>query len=162
MQALSKNPRHMAFVYNLVMNGGNKSKAYIDAGYEPGNPNAGRVAAFILSTDERIQAAFKEVGQKMLGGLTIKSLAVLEKLLDDPDPAINLKAALAVANRTGHHEKSETLVTIEHTVDVEKLRARAKELSERLGIPLPPGIVDADFEEVTETTGAEGLEDLLG
>ena len=164
MQALSKNPRHMAFVYNLVLNGGNKTQAYLDAGYEPASRETARSAAFTLSTDDRIQSAFKEVGQKMLGGLTTKAMSVLERLLDDPDPAINLKAALAVANRTGHHEKSEQLITVEHTVDVAKLRERAKELSERLGLALPPGIVDAEFVEVKEpdeVTGVEGLEDLL-
>lgn len=174
MKALAKNERHQRFVVNLVMNGGNQADAYRHAGYEPSNANSARVAAHHLAHDERIQAAMREVSQKMMGALSIKAMANLERLLNDPtlEPKDQLKVILAVADRTGQAVKSEHTVKVEHevTVDIGELKRKAKELAGRLGMAIPAGLIeDAEFTVLEEqpalpapVTGAEGLEDLLG
>lgn len=171
MKALS--PMQRAFVYATVECGGNATNAAEAAGYcantapEDRRTNLTSIGSQLMR-NPRVAAALVEEAQKRL--LTGSFLAV-EKLLqlvtEGNSQSIQLRAAQALMDRTGMGPKSEHKVIVEHTRTDKEIVARITEISQRLGIDPQKLLgtrapaqepIDAEFEELGDTTG---LEDIL-
>ena len=147
--------RQRAFVIALLDTGGiNHTKAAQLAGYEGGTDSL-RVTAHRVFHDERVQAAIREEANRRLHAASGLAVCVLVEIASSsPQPKDRIKAAQAILNRTGMHEKTEHKVT---TTDIsktdEELVKRAKELAKQFGMDESQllgdmGIVDAEYTEV--------------
>ena len=147
--------RQRAFVIALLDTGGiNHTKAAQLAGFE-GDNNSLKVTAHRVFHDERVQAAIREEANRRLHASAGLAVCVLVEIATSaPQPKDRIKAAQAILNRTGMHEKTEHKVT---TTDIsktdEELVKRAKELAKQFGMDERQllgdmGIVDAEYTEV--------------
>lgn len=164
------NPRQRAFVVALLDLGcqTNHTRAAMIAGYE-GNGNSLKVTAHRLAHDDRVQAAIIEEARKRLTTGTIAAVSYLVDVITskaalDKD---RLKAAQMLLDRGGIHAITEHNVKVEHTDNRSEKLAKLVVLAKAQGVDpraLLGGlsdVIEADYEVIDETTGRDGLEDLL-
>ena len=158
------NERQQAFVMNMVTIGGSHTRCAIAAGYA-GPPEVVKTTAYRLAHDDKVQAAIKEVGQKMLNAGSLVAvkylLDVLESQAEDKD---KLKAAEMVLNRTGLHATTEHKVAVTHVDETsEQTVKRIEAMAQRMGLDpaklLGNIVTDAEFEEVEPE---DTLDDIYG
>lgn len=171
MQALTK--RQRAFVQAMLDTGmTNHTRCAMMAGYT-GTDGTLRVAGHRLAHDERIQSAIQEEAKKRMQSGVIMAVGVLQNIAETPGHKDQLKAAMAIMDRSGLHAVSENKTVHEVSFDekgaIARIRALCLETGQDPRLVLGAyGYVDAEFEEVKalpETpkiiTGYEGLEDML-
>lgn len=164
-------PKQRKFVEIYHANGGNGTRAYIDAGYGGSSEDARGNASHLLQ-DPKIQSALVETARGRTTGKIGVALDVVAGILEDPGTLAKDKIAAAkmLMDRGGLHGMIEQKITHEHTLNYEQLVAKAKLLEQRLGRSLPAGIIerskpvaeDVEFEDIEpDPAGREGLEDFL-
>lgn len=164
------NPRQRAFVLAALTTGKYAPALWAKmAGYR-GDDNVLAVTGHRLAHDKAVQEAMHEESVRRLASGKIYAVSVLLDLCTTADKdSVRLKAAEAILNRSGLHERTEHKTTVEHTISDRAMIDRIKVLAGRLGLdPVKllgsAGVpveepVDAEFEEVPSST--EGLEDVL-
>ena len=153
MTALSEMQRR--FVLALLEDGSaNHTRAAANAGYEGGNGGQ-RVAGHRLAHDPRVQAAIQEEAKSRIGAGAILASSVLQEIAENRTYSAGdrIKAALAILNRSGLHEKTEHKVVVEDTRDQAALVAEVKSFAAQLGLDPrkllgQAGIIDAEFEVI--------------
>jgi phage terminase small subunit len=105
------------------------------AGYSDKSYGALRVTAWRLFHDERILAALQEEAAKRLRASAVLGASVLAEIARTPGHPDQLKAATALLNRIGFHEKTEHVMKVTHTdMTGEAMMARIEALAVRLGV----------------------------
>lgn len=134
------------------------------AGYaqeaEPGS-SVYRSTGYRLLHDPDVMAAFDEEADNRLKHGGVLGVDVVVSIAQDPTHKDQLKAALALMNRTGRHEKTESVVTIDdkRPKTKQELLASIREMLTSNGMSLEDqktylkkmtgeDYVDADFEVV--------------
>lgn len=139
MKALASD-RQRAFVYALVKNGGkNYQRSFLEAGYTAGTNNTAAANAHRLAHDARVQEAVREEAQRQMGAAGIAATSFLTAILNEDipaKPAIRMKAALAIMDRTGLHPTTEHKVTVEKQMSHEEKQAHALRMAQALGIDI--------------------------
>ena len=144
------------FVWALGESNGNHTRAAAVAGYEGELGGvAHRVAGHRLAHDPKIRAAIQEVALEGINGDAILARMVLHEVAENRTYSAGdrMKAALAILNRSGIHEKTEHKVTVEHTTDPTAMIAEIKAFAAKLGLDEKKllgeaGVIDAEFEVV--------------
>ncbi len=162
----SLNERQRAFVIALNNSGlENATQAARLAGY---SQKGASVTAHRLMHSKNIQDAIREDARARLASLVPGALRVLQDTIDNETHPDRLKAALSILNRTGINEVMERNVKVEVTMTTDQKLARIGELAEKLGLDpkvllgnVEVPVVDAEFEEVKEPSGLNGLEGLV-
>jgi hypothetical protein len=103
---LALTEREQAFVWHLVCNGGDGSKAAVAAGYSDAS-EAAKVRAWELRQKPKIIEAIHECGWRLLGSVGGPAIYALEQLVMRPEHPDHFKAVTAVLSRIGFHEKSQ-------------------------------------------------------
>ena len=164
---LALNNRQRAFVSALMALGTNNySRAAAEAGYGGESRKGLAVIAHRLAHDQRIQEAMHEEAERRMHANAIMATSVVADLLASADEGIRLKAATAVLNRTGFHERTERRIVVEDARDDEAIKKRIMAAASQLGLDphsllganatLP--VIDVESEPASTT---EGLEDIL-
>lgn len=106
------------------------------AGFASSNDNVRRVTAHRLMHDPKIGAAVQEfAGQHLSVVGPALSLGVMMKIARTKGHKDQLKAAAAIANRSGFHEKTEHHVTVDHRDQSgAAMVERIKELAKVMGV----------------------------
>ena len=130
-----------------------------EAGYASGPPGSSslRVAGHRLMHDERVIAAINEEASKRLRGSGLLGISVMMDIASNSAHKDQLKAATALADRTGFHALSEHKVT----VDDKRPKTKQEMIAAIVALGREQGlsddeikkwtggeIVDAEFEEV--------------
>lgn len=104
------------------------------AGYDP--KGSDRVAGHDLSRSPKIEAAANELARAHLHTFgPVLGIGVMMMIARNKDHKDQLKAAAALANRSGFHETTEHTVRVEHTDRTgTAMAARIKVLADALGI----------------------------
>lgn len=169
MQAL--NPRQRAFVQAMLDLGMvNHTRCAMLAGYSTENPDGLRVTAHRLAHDERVQAAIHEEAGRRLRSGAIMAVSVLQNIAETPGHKDQLKAALAVLDRSGLHAVSESRQTHEVVFDEKNAIQRVLELCKQTGqdprvlLGAYNIVLDAEYTEIApaekdKPTYIEGIED---
>lgn len=157
------NPQQQAFVRNLATNGGNATRAYIDAGYTVSSPEAGRVGGHRLAHNPKVLLAIREDAESRMHAGAGMAADVMITVMRDATHKDRYKAAAHVLALAGISP------TIKHEHLIEPSRS-AKELLQEIRdmakvLKLDAGkllgeVTDAEFEDVTPD-GRAGLEDML-
>jgi phage terminase small subunit len=154
MRALTEKQR--AFVMALVeFPGMSGAEAARMAGYSD-TGDACKVRASQMRSDQRIIEAIQEQAGKRLWAISLKAAGRIDQLMDSPDDAVALKAAMAVLDRTGMAAQQN--ININQTVRDESGKAimdRIRQLAQKhgldeqrlLGAP-PAPVVEGEFSEV--------------
>lgn len=109
------------------------------AGYKDGSNGSLRVAAHRCFHDEKVLAAISEEAARKLRASAFLGAAVLANIARDPKHPDQLKAATALLNRIGFHEKTEQVVNVNHRdMTGEAMVARIEALASRLGLDARP------------------------
>lgn len=160
------NERQRRFVCALSVFGGDQSRAYAWAGYDNKSDGARRVNASRLANNDDIKEAIKEEAWRRLDYASLLAVSTLVELssANNKDEGVRLKAALALADRTGFHAKTEHLVVHEDRRTTKELIDFIQSMSAKLGVQQYVGlthqpVIDTTAEDVVES--AEGLEDIL-
>ena len=133
------------------------------AGYK-GSPEAMRVQGHRLRHNEGVIAAINEVASKRLRGAGLLGVSVMVEIASNPAHKDQLKAATALADRTGFHALSEHKVTVEDKRPQTKkeMIAAIVQLGREQGMSdeeikkwTGGEIIDAEFTEVIPATDAE-------
>lgn len=143
------------------------TKAARAAGFADKDDSGIRATAWRLAHSERVQAAIQEEARKRINSMAIVAASRLGEMLENPGHKDHYKAVTAVLNRTGLHEKTESVSTVRHEVAdeaaIEKIERLARALNldasallGRAGVKRPK-VIDI----TPESSGREGLEDLL-
>lgn len=150
MAALSDD-RQRRFVW-AMLHAATPSEAARIAGYAA-NKGSERVRGCLLMQRADVLEALHEVGWKKLYGAAIKSIASLERVVDDPDHPKHLVAVAMVLDRTGYAAQTEHKVTVEHRVTDLQVKALAARFADEFGVPreklLGTNVVEGDFTEVS-------------
>jgi len=159
MQALNERQRRFV-IAALTFPTGKDWQIAKAAGYPDRSHGALRVSAHRLFHHEKVLAALQEEADKRLRASAVLGASVLAQIARTAGHPQQLKAAEALLNRIGFHEKSEHKVTVESRDRTPKAlehrleRALAK--LEKLG-QLPPALmarlgppVDAEFKVVDD------------
>ena len=167
MSALTE--RQQRFVVALALQGSRDfTAAARSAGYSPDKPTVAQVTGSRLAHDPRIQEAMFEYAQRQMqtGGLI--AVDIVMDIATNPQHKDQLKAAVALLDRTGLHAKSEHKVTVEDVSKTdEAMVARFLHLAKQNKMPIEQiratlegtGVVlDADF-TVVEPEVKEDWED---
>ena len=130
-----------------------------EAGYGDSTLVSARVTGYRLMHNEKILAAINEEASKRLRGSGILGVSVMMQIAANPAHKDHLKAATALADRTGFHALSEHKVTI----DDKRPKSRKEMVQQMIAMGREQGmsndqikvfgageIVDADFVEVSE------------
>ena len=181
MRALLPQQRKFVLACQMLGSTDNKRAALL-AGYGGQGKHGMQTAAnagWRLAHDERVQKAMLEEAGKRIGGLRFRALDVLREIVDSTKakPAIKMRAALAVLDRTGMPAMTEQKMTVTHEVGpqalvLSKIREMIRinpKMREMLEAPVLKmieyeeakercEIVDAEFTEVPRDPDA----DLLG
>jgi len=105
------------------------------AGYSHRSHGALKVTAHRLFRSEKILAALHEEAGKRLRGSAVLGVATLEKIARTDGHPQQLRAAEALLNRIGLHERSEHKVTVERKdLSSGQMIERIRALAERLGV----------------------------
>jgi hypothetical protein len=147
-------PPQRAFVIALVQFGCTGAEAARRAGYSD-RGEGGKVVAYRLTHDDRVQAAILEESRKVMRAEGPRSILTLVQIRDDKelDAKSRIKAATELLNRGGLHAISEQHVSVEHRLsDAEKDR-RILALCQELGMAptearkllIAPDAIEAKF-----------------
>lgn len=149
---------HMrAFVQCFVDTGGRSAtEAARMAGYSDNSSLSLRVHANRLAHDSRIQAAIQEQARNMMTAAAVMAVGTITTIAANPTHKDQLRAALAILDRTGLHAMTENKTTVEVSINrdeqIREVIAMCKEvgmdprkvLGER-GI-----VLDAEFQVVSD------------
>lgn len=113
---------------------GNPTQWARTAGYSDVKEGA-KVRAHGLAHDPRIAEAADEVARQHLGTMgPVLGLAVAIRIAKNPKHPKQLRAAEMLLNRVGLHEKTEHLVTVDHSVNAAGMVERIKAAAALLGV----------------------------
>lgn len=166
------NSRQQAFVLaRFALGNDDPVAAARAAGYPDIGKSGIRVQAFRLEHNPKVRAAMQEHAQAVLQGFNPMMVRLLKEMAETPGKE-QLKAILAVMNRSGLHATTEVKNTHEHiltydesVLELHRLALLAGDDPDKViaGLAPPPAVVtDAEFEEVEEyEPSIVGLEDLL-
>ena len=105
------------------------------AGYSDRSYGGLRVAAHRLFHDEKVLAAIREEAARKLRSSAFLGAAVLAEIARTKGHPDQLKAATALLNRIGFHEKTEQVVNVNHRdMTGEAMVARIEKLAAALGL----------------------------
>ena len=180
MRALT--PRHRKFVVGKVMYGLSDVDAAQAAGYAE---KSAYDHTWRIAQRDDVQAAILEVGKALLRGEGARSIRVMVQLRDNQavKPEVRLKAAIELANRAGFHAVSESNLNVHHSLSEAEMDRRILALAAEMGMTetearkmliapaefrknaagvyeidgKPVAVEDADFEEIADIPGLEGL-----
>ena len=165
MKALNEKQRK--FVVALLSQSQlNYSEAAERAGYKSENNDSLRNTAHRLAHDAKVLAAIQEESSKRLHAAVGMASERLVLMAQEPGKD-QFKAITAVLNRGGLHEKTETRHTVDVGGDAKNLIARVAQLAlligmdptkvlGRAGVALPPpDPIDAEYTDLTPSTGAD-------
>ncbi len=172
MRLLTKKQQRFVIAM-LEMPNADQTGAARVAGYsDPGNSSI-RAVGHAVAHNPRVQAAIQEEARKRMNSAAILAVSNLIGLAADPtNKAIQLKASIALMNRVGLHEKTESHNIVEHRdgtdqMAIEKIMSLAgmlgvdaKTLLGKAGYKVP----DREVIDVTPEDGLptlDGLEDIL-
>jgi phage terminase small subunit len=146
---LALSPKRRLFVLELA-NGpggyGSEVRAARASGYS-GDDETVRAAAYKIVHDDKVQAALREVGAKMIRASAFAAIRQTERIANDVEHRDCLKACLALLDRGGFAVESHHTVTVEHkSLDDQALEA----LRTMRGLK-------ASREQLLEMFGANGL-----
>jgi phage terminase small subunit len=138
MQVLPERQRKFVLAYiSLGQNGfRNNALAAREAGYT-GTPGALRVTGHRLSHDPNIQAAIMEEAKKRvcLAAAVVATPVLADIAMDKDIPAQHrIRAAIALADRGGMPAVSEQRVSVEHSVNREKMEELVGRLAAEIGV----------------------------
>lgn len=167
MQALT--PKMRAFVQAMLDLGmTNHTRCAMIAGYSAASEGALRVAGHRLAHDERVQAAIQEeAGRRMKSG-AIMATNVLQTIAETQGHKDQLKAALAILDRSGLHAVSESRQTHEVVFDEKGAVVKIVELCKLTGqdpqklLGAYNIVLDAEYTEIAPETEEEPFDPLAG
>lgn len=142
-----RDARWRRFVWFYVFNGGVGSDAARNAGYSDVK-EAAKVRAHALLQRVDIQAGIASLTRAYLFSLAPKAVLRLNDLLDDPKHSKHAKAIEMTLSRTGHGEKTEVEVNVNHRIDHTDAAVQDLQRLRDLGVPR---------ETLVETFGHSGL-----
>lgn len=158
------NPQQQAFVRLLAANGGNATRAYIDAGYTVSTPEAGRVGGSRLTHNPKILLAIREDAENRVHAGAGIAANVMMEIMRDGASKDRYKAAAHVLALAGISPTIKHEHLIEPSRSAKELLAEIREMAHVLKLDagkLLGEVTDVEFEEITERDGREGLEDML-
>ena len=136
--ALAKlSEKRQRFVLAYVARGRREAgKAYVEAGYQPGNANSARVNACLLLHRADVQLAIQEVCRRDLVALAPVANSVATELLQNPqiEPGVRARLVMGVWDRTGLAGVSEVKHTVEHIGNDPAEIGRVRTMIESLGL----------------------------
>lgn len=115
------------------------------AGYAATNENVLRVCGHNLMHNEKIIAAINEEASSRLRGAGILGVSVMIAIASNPAHKDQLKAATALADRTGFHAMSEHKVT----VDDKRPQTKQEMIAAIVQLGREQGMSDADIKKWT-------------
>jgi hypothetical protein len=146
---LALRERERAFVWHLVCNGGDGSKAAVAAGYSNAS-EAAKVRAHELRQKPKIVEAIHECGWRLLGSIGGSAIHALEQLVLRPEHPDHFKAVTAVLSRIGFSEKTALEVHHSGSIDLNHTDAALEALVYLRSMSVPR-------EKLVEQFGHSGL-----
>lgn len=147
MQGLSPLMRRFVIAYCEHPNYDHSQLAQ-EAGYSAASKGSLKVTGHRLMHDERVIAAINEEASKRLRGSGLLGISVMMQIAANPAHKDQLKAATALADRTGFHALSEHKVT----VDDKRPQTKAEMIRAIVALGREQGLSD---EEIKKWTGGE-------
>lgn len=149
------NEQQQRFVCALSVFGGNRTEAYMWAGYNVTNKNSASAAASRLHAQDEIKDAIREEAIRRLDTAPLLAISTMVRLAGGTDDKLALKASEMILDRTGFHGKTEHLVVHEDKRTSAELikfiqergAANNIDVNKWLGLPAP-AVMDAEFSEV--------------
>jgi len=156
---LALSPQRQRFVAELCFGPagyGSEIRAARCAGWT-GNEAALKVTASRALHNPKVQAALKEVGFRQIRAASLNAIRNIEAIANDlTNPAVALKANLALIDRAGLGVETVHTMKVEHShhvaIDAQKALERIRELAVKAGVPaLPaPAVIDVEAEEISD------------
>lgn len=149
---LALNAMQRRFVVACIRGGGKVStaRAARAAGYAP---TGSRVRAFEQMHNPKVIAALKEEADRRLDWTAVKSILQLERLVEDKNPKVRMKAIDSVLDRRGYARASSQMVQIEDKraprLNYEQLLSAVAQKLQQHNLAALPAPIDVEFEEVT-------------
>ncbi len=112
----------------------NYTQAYRNAGYANNDDHSTRVAASMMAHNPRILAAIKEEAANRMNASLGMAAEVLVEIAGDPTHKDRLKAAAALLNRGGLHERTEVIKTHDVSDNAAALMTRMSILAQGMGL----------------------------
>lgn len=139
MSALNAMQRRFVLAYIALGQNGfsDNGLAAKEAGYSAASAVSLRVTGHRLAHDTRVQAAIMEETHKRvcLAAAVVATPVLIEIALNkDLGPLPRIRAALALCDRGGMPAQTEHKVTVQHSVNTEKMELLASRLAAELGI----------------------------
>lgn len=148
------------FVWEYVDNGGNATRAANDAGYSTKSRGANPAGYRNLQSPEVI-AAIEEVTWSRLHSAIVPAVKGLEALVRDPLSKFHMKAIEMVMDRVpGFASKSEHTVKVEHTLTIDEMKDRVRNIATRLQLD-PQKLLASSQTVDVEYSEVEDLSDIL-
>lgn len=143
--------KQRAFVIALLENGGNKTRAAMEAyGYAT---DSARSAGYQISRNAKVIKALKEEADRRVRVEAVLAIQTMVDIMNDPTHKDRFRAAVEIANRSGLQVIQQHEV-IHHNADAPEMIRRIEVLAKNLGIDSrkllgSAGVVtDAEFTEV--------------
>jgi len=132
------------------------------AGYADNGKSEINVTAHSLAHNERVQEAMHEEAQRRLNVGGLVAVSTLALIATDPSHKDQVKANLAILDRSGLHAKTEHTVKVKDESRTEEaMLERATQLAGELGFDAAAvkkmlGVIDVEFSEVVVEDWEDG------